>query len=301
LKGAALFDLRTLFLVPVGTVPDVSSTSGKPLSPAEAARLILDDSTPKARREAAARESVVRADDVIRAMTVDLPPDLKEEYRRIPWVWRVAIAAGRANDTKVVAGLIDLSLPKPGSRLRDWQAVVLGGGIVNGLSLEGVWPGRRLGGLIRDDPELEKRWREAIEQAHAIADDDKVPTGTRYDALRVVALDGWTAARPRLTKYLAKTAHAELQQGAVSGTVDVEQPDAAVLLIKALPDLTAGNRALAVAGLLRTPGRIAALLDAVETGAVNPDWVGKGPRETLAKHPDGKLRARATKLFGVRP
>ncbi len=46
---------------------------------------------------------------------------------------------------------------------------------------------------------------------------------------------------------------AELQQGAVSGLVDAEDTGATVLLVKALPDLSAGNRNFALAGLLRTP------------------------------------------------
>jgi len=27
-------------------------------------------------------------------MVADMKPDAKEEYRRIPWIWRVAVAAG---------------------------------------------------------------------------------------------------------------------------------------------------------------------------------------------------------------
>ncbi len=34
-----------------------------------------------------------------------------------------------------------------------------------------------------------------------MADAEKTPTGTRYDALRIVALDDWKRAEPRLTKY----------------------------------------------------------------------------------------------------
>ena len=108
------------------------------------AKQILDDTMPREKRETLAKEAAAHATEVIRAMTADLPNDPKEEYRRIPWIWRVAIAAGRANDAKVLAGLIDLSLPKPGAKLRDWQAVALGGGVINGLSLEGAWPGRRV-------------------------------------------------------------------------------------------------------------------------------------------------------------
>jgi putative membrane-bound dehydrogenase-like protein len=273
--------------------------SDKPLSPAEVARLILDDATPKDRRAAMVNEAVPRAAEVIRAMTADLPPgDPKEEYRRIPWVWRVAVAAGRTNDPAVLRGLLDLSLPKSDEPLRDWQAVVLGGGVVNGLGLENVWPGRRLAELMKDSPELAKRWAEAIKQAHPMADAEKVPTGTRYDALRMVALDGWDAARPRLVKYLAKSAHAELQMGAVSGLVDVENREATELLVKALPDLTAGNRKLAVAGLHRTPERANALLDALEKGAAKPEWVEKEHREKLLAHPDEAVRTRAAKVLG---
>jgi hypothetical protein len=131
-----------------------------------------------------------------------------------------------------------------------------------------------------------------------MADDEKVPHGTRYDALRMVALDDWKLARPRLEKYLEKSAHAELQMGSVSGLVDVEHAEAAALLVKALPELTPGNRNLAVAGLLRTPERITALLDAVEKGTAKAEWVGKDHRETLRKHPDAAIRSRAMKLLG---
>jgi putative heme-binding domain-containing protein len=273
--------------------------SDKPLSPAELAKLILDDATPKDRREALVSEAVPRAVDVLRAMTADLPPDdPKEEYRRIPWVWRVSIAAGRGNDPAVLRGLLETSLPKPGEPLRDWQAVVLGGGVINGLSLENIWPGRRLAELMTGHPELAKRWAEALKLAHVMADAEKVPTGTRYDALRMVALDGWDAAVPRLVKYLAKSAHAELQMGAVSGLVDVEKPEVTDLLVKALPDLTAGNRKLAVAGLLRTPERSNALLDALEKGSARPEWVEKEHREKLLKHPDEAVRKRAAKVLG---
>ena len=178
-------------------------------------------------------------------MTADLPDDAKEEYRRIPWIWRVSIAAGRKNDAKVLADLLDASLPKPGEPLRDWQAVVIGGGVINGLSLENVWPGRRIPELLKDRPEPAKRWEESLKQAATMAESQKVPTGTRYDALRMIALRGWDAAGPGLTKYLPKSAHPELQMGAVSGLVDVERPEVAGLLVKALPDLDDANRKLA--------------------------------------------------------
>jgi putative membrane-bound dehydrogenase-like protein len=296
-KGA-LLDLRTVYLVPVGATPQEPKAETLK-TPAEAAKLILSESTPKDRREALAKEFAGQAAAVVRAMTADLPDDAKEEYRRIPWIWRVAIAAGRKNDAKVLAELLDASLPKPGEPLKDWQAVVIGGGVINGLGLENVWPGRRIPELLKDRPELAKRWEQSLKQATTMAEAEKVPTGTRYDALRMIALRGWDVAGPGLTKYLPKTAHPELQMGAVSGLVDVERPEVAGLLVKALPDLDDTNRKLALTGLLRTAERANALLDALEKGTAKPDWLTKDHRDGLLKHPDEAVRTRAAKVLGV--
>jgi hypothetical protein len=287
-------------LVPVGVKPDqAAAQNDNPLTPVELGKQILDDSIPRDRREALVRKALAKADEVVWAMTVDLDLDeTKEEYRRIPWVWRVAIAAGRANDAKVLPALLEVSLPKVGEPLRDWQAVVLGGGIINGLSLEGVWPAARLQELIKARPDLAKRWTETLKLAHTMADAEKVPTGTRYDALRIVALDTWASAKPRLLKYLGKAADTELQQGAVSGLVDVTDPEAGTLLVNALAGLTEENRKFAVEGLLRTPGRITTLLTAIEKGAAKREWLSMEQRAALLKHPDETVRARAAKLLG---
>jgi putative membrane-bound dehydrogenase-like protein len=287
IKGA-LLDLRTLHLVPVGSTPQQSTHADSPTSPAELARLILDDATPKERREALVRAAVPHAADVVRALTAHLPADAREEYRRIPWVWRVAIAAGKANDADGLRKLLDASLPKHGEPLRDWQAVVLGGGVINGLSLEGVWPGRRLAELLKDQPELSRRWHAALKQAATMADATSVRTGTRYDALRMVALLGWDAAGSQLTKYLAKSANAELQMGAVSGLSDVEHSQTGPTLAKALPDLTPNNRKLAIDALLRTPDRAVALRRALEHGTAKADWLSAGQRRQLKMASGGR-------------
>jgi hypothetical protein len=87
--------------------------------------------------------------------------------------------------------------------------------------------------------------------------------------------------------------------GAVSGLVDVERPEVAGLLVKALPDLDDTNRKLALTGLLRTPERANALLDALEKGAAKPDWLTKDHRDGLLKHPDETVRTRAVKVLGA--
>ena len=294
----ALLDLRALRLVPVGTEPKTISAGAPQRAPADLARLLLDDSVPNDRRIQLVKDAVPHAADVIRAMTADLgADDAKEEYRRIPWIWRVAIAAGRADDEKGLAGLLDVALPKPGQPLRDWQAVVLGGGLINGLGLEGKWPGQRLSALMREAPELRARWVDTLKQSHTLVDAEKCPTGTRYDALRIVALDTWERAELRLLKYLTKGTNAELQQGAVSGLVDVEEGGATAHLVKALPDLTLENRQLALAGLLRTTARAIALLDAIGTGGARAEWLTGPQRDALRNHKDEAVRTRAARVL----
>ena len=67
-----LLDLRTLYLVPVGAQPKTPGADDRKLSPEELAKLILDDTTPKDRREALVKEAIPKAADVVRAMVADL-------------------------------------------------------------------------------------------------------------------------------------------------------------------------------------------------------------------------------------
>ncbi|HYH63124.1 MAG TPA: hypothetical protein VD866_00350, partial [Urbifossiella sp.] len=262
----ALFDLRTVHLVPPGQTP-----SAKAAAPA----------------------------DQLRALVADLKAgDAAEEYRRIPRVFTVTLAAGKANDAAELRAVLDAALPKAGEPLRDWQAVALGGGVVNGLSQSGAWPGPRVAELVKGRADLGDRWKAVLPAAHRMADDEKVPPGTRYDALRLVALDDWAAAEPRLTKYLAKGAHPELQMGAVSGLGDVDRPEAATILVKALPDLAARNRELAVAALMRTPARAGAFLSALEAGTAEAAWLTAAQKAALRGHADPAVRTRAVRALG---
>jgi hypothetical protein len=246
------------------------------------AKQILDDAQPADKRRQLAAESAPRAGEIVSAMTADLPAgDAAEEYRRIPWIWRVSIAAGRQNEAGPLKALLEASLPQEGEKLRDWQAVVIGGGVINGIGLEGVWPKQRIDELIGQDQALRRRWQQALAAAAAMADDANVKTGTRYDALRMIALDPQEPQIRQLVKYLAKESNAELQMGAVSGLADVDSPEAARLLAAALPDLTPGSRTLAIEALLRDKVRARVLLGLLESG--------KLPRETLSQAQRQKL------------
>jgi hypothetical protein len=235
------------------------------------AALLLDDEQPSEARNQAIKENADRAGDIIAEMAKGLGDDSKEEYRRIPWIWRVAVEAGKRNDPIQLRRVIEVSLPGQGGKLRDWQAVVIGGGVINGITLAGKWPAPRVAEIIGDDASLKQRWQSALEHASALADDEKVNRGTRYDALRMIPLLGWDASGARLRNYLKKGTHPELQSGAVSGCGDIDDPRAAHALIEAIPGLDPQNLRLSVNALKRTAERKQLLNEAIAAGRIPAD------------------------------
>lgn len=306
LKGA-LADLRAIVLVPAGQAlpPSVidspqavaaSAPSSPPKTPAEIARRLLDDSVPQADRQRLLDANLPIAGPIVAQMVADLEVGTPEEYRRIPWIWRVAIAAGKQNDAATLRSLLEVSIPARDAPLRDWQAVVLGGGVINGLSQRGVWPGPRMKELIGANEALAARWGATIRAAHAMCDNEQVPTGTRYDALRIIPIDAWKTSRERLERYLARGVHPELQMGAVSGLVDVDQPEVAGLLVKATPYLNETNRNLAIAGLLRNDARTETLLAALQRQEAKVEWLSEAQRAALRTSKNAAIKALAEQL-----
>ncbi|MFN3359801.1 MAG: hypothetical protein ACK418_27890, partial [Pseudomonas sp.] len=263
---------------------------------------LLNEAKSRSERDKVIEAHAGKAAEIVVAMTKDLPAQTSDlEYRRIPWIWRVSIEAGKRNDSKELKELLEVSLPKQNEPLRDWQAVVIGGGIINGLSLQGHWPDERIQQIIGNDRSLKARWNRHLDLAATMADDESVKPGTRYDALRMIALDTWEKRGAQLIKYMAKGTHQELQQGAVSGLVDVRNEKATAALLAEIEHLPRHNLNFALDGLLRTPQRTAALLDAVTAKRVTAEMLGEARISKLLQHSDRKLRARAEKLFPREP
>jgi hypothetical protein len=239
------------------TAPSRAGVDGTGDPAREVVHVILDPaSTDKQREEALASQPKLSV-EIVRELAANLRgDDAKEEYRRIPWIWRAAIAVGKRNDADEVRKLLKVSLPEDGKPLRDWQAVVIGGGVINGISEQNVYPAARIEEVIKDDEALLKRWRYCIDRAFVMADDMNVKPGTRYDALRMIAMAGWEPAAPVLRKYLEKDAHAELQQGAVSALIDIPVKEALDELFQSVPNLTDANRKLAAGRLKKHPDEL---------------------------------------------
>src|SRR5690606_19155293 len=87
---------------------------------AQRAAQVLDDQQPVAAREQMIAASLDQASGLLQALVRDLPADdLDEEYRRIPWIWRVSISAARKNDREQLTAMLRASLPEIGAPLRD--------------------------------------------------------------------------------------------------------------------------------------------------------------------------------------
>ena len=69
------------------------------------------------------------------------------------------------------------------------------------------------------------------------------------------------------------------------------------LLIEVHRQLAASNRAVAQAGLLRTPDRASSLLEAIEKQAIGAEQISADVQQRLINHANEPLRAKARQLF----
>jgi hypothetical protein len=142
--------------------------------------------------------------------------------------------------------------------------------------------------LMKDRPDLRAMWDRTILLADAMADNEKVKTGTRYDALRIIALGDWDKYGKKLIGYLQAGVDPELNMGAVSGLSDMEVDAVPPALIDSLDHLDETNHKLAIEALVRTPERARRLLDAIEKGDVPLDSLSAEQLDDAKKAAAGK-------------
>jgi hypothetical protein len=277
MRRTNLLDLRGVYLAPAGAAFDVKSANS------DAAN----------RPNAEPNDAAAAIKNLLDGLAIGTP----HEYERIPAIWQAAIAAGLRNDAVELKRVLVLALPKPDEQLDHWRAVVIGGGVINGISQTSAWPQQRIAELLQQDVELQARWSRLIELSAEMANDENVPTGTRYDALRVLGADDFDRHPKELIRYLASDAHAELQMGAVSGLSDMDSPAAAEAIIKSFKNLKPANKELAVSALLRTDERISALLRAVKDGQVSQPTLTPEQVDRLKSIDSPALRTKAGLLL----
>jgi putative heme-binding domain-containing protein len=220
-----------------------------------------------------------------------------KEYDKIPAMFTVAIAAGKRNDGPEVHAILSMALPAVDAPLRDWQAVVVGGGVINGVSQSGDWPIARMEQLLADDEELLARWQRSLELALAMADNEKVPHATRYDALRMVAGLPFDKCETLLKRYVQANAPGELQLGAVSALVDMPDAASTALMIESYGQLAAANRAVVQVGLLRSRDRVTSLLQAIDQKAIDAESISVEVQTRLINHHETQVNTWARRVF----
>lgn len=297
----ALFDLKEIRLVPGGADPmfETADVSAAPLPrrPPQIAPFLLDETVPIERREQVIHERPGMGPAILTLLVSDLDEaSLERQYEKVPWIWRTAIAVGKRNDGGEIRDMLEVSVPGEGEALQDWQAVVIGGGLINGISQLGLSPEHRLNEILAGLPATQRRWPGVLKQAVTMAGDESVKAGTRYDALRMVALLPTESAVGKLRTYLTPAADRQLQMGAVSGLVDVGAPAAESLLLDAASWLKGRNRQLALEGLLRTESGAGQLRKRVVDGRL---VLTRDEIAGLEKHSLKIVRQHAAKLHSL--
>ena len=77
----------------------------------EIAATLLNDEIDEQERRDLFPEYPQYAAEIVTAMTAGYPFDEEEEYRRIPWIWRVSINATKTLNQEEIQELLEVSLP----------------------------------------------------------------------------------------------------------------------------------------------------------------------------------------------
>jgi len=144
---------------------------------------------------------------------------------------------------------------------------------------------------------LTVRWKQALQRAVKMADDPDVKGGTRYDALRMIAMLDYDACQKQLKRYLHETSHPELQMGAVSGIGDIDVSAATEDLIESLPVLTARNQKIALQALIRTDSRAITLLKSIQLKKISLKLFDAELQQQLKTHQNAEVQQLARQLF----
>ena len=124
-----------------------------PRYPPQIAPFLLDDSQLTEVRQQVIDQRPGMGPAIVALLIKDLNSgDAEQQNRQLTWIWRVALAVGRRNDGGEIRDLLAQSLANEHDPLQPWQAVVIGGGIINGLTQVGSWPNRRVAEILGEPP-----------------------------------------------------------------------------------------------------------------------------------------------------
>ena len=197
----------------------------------------------------------------------------------------VARMAGFRNDPATVSAVIDVLVGRRGG-WRFSPTAALGEGL------------RRTGSSL-DAADRDHRLEPILEEAlGAIADENEA---VRQAAVNCLVQFPWTKIRGPLLAFLEPARDVASQALGVRALAQVEDPQAAAALVRALPDLQPEPRRQGVTQLLRRAETTRALLEAVEADRLKATDFRVEQMNALRSHADAGVRDRARRLLGEPP
>lgn len=136
-----------------------------------------------------------------------------------------------------------------------------------------------------------------LDQAFKAAADPRLKPDERADALRLVAYEDFTFAKPLLIGMLDASQSHEVRSAAVTTTSSFTAPDTAAMLLANWRTYTPAMRDEVVLAMLGGRNRILPLLQAIERGELKANQVPFARRALLMRSTDAKVNALATQLF----
>jgi putative heme-binding domain-containing protein len=197
-------------------------------------------------------------------------------------------SAGRAEEVAAVARGLE-ALPAGEQPLARAVVRALAARLPAGAAarLAGGKAGELLPGLLRD--------------AQQAAADDQRPAAERAAAVRLLGLAPFAANRERFRELLRPRQPPAVQAAALGALARLDRPEVPALVLEAWPGLSPALRASAAEALFARPAWAAALLDAVEKGAVGRGDLDPARVQLLRGQGDAGLRARAERFLAAAP
>jgi putative membrane-bound dehydrogenase-like protein len=204
---------------------------------------------------------------------------------------RLAQIVGRRQDREETDGVLALLARAADPSTQAEILLGLGEGLSQrGKKLDVVFRGSRSG--------LTALLGRLLAEARATVADTHADTVRRGQAAELLALGDFAEAREPLTGLLDPRQPSALQLDAVRGLSSFNDPHVSELLLKGWTTYSPPVRAEVVQALLARPQRIGPLLDAIEKRQLSAADVPAARKAVLLRHPDARIRQRATALLG---
>ena len=223
----------------------------------------------------------------------------------------LAAVVGARNRGRQVQRLVRLMARSPSLREKRWQTAGLSG-LARGLELGQALhlePAGATGSLrsllasrsqeVRDAAaRVGKHFRvpSLVATARKDALDETLSAARRSSSVRMLAAASYREVEPILARFLAGS-DPELTRAALETLSYFEDPDVSRLVLEGWNSFSPDARTAALAILLHHPARVQALLNAVESGALETAALDHQQKQFLRNHPGEQIRQRALQIL----